>query len=150
MRSVSLTCRSSWFIYARMWGPRGLLAIALPVLFAPQPTSLWVRPQCQESILPRLPVSTPPTGLDEGFFFISLVVGLLYSLIFCQFWLFFVFKFLLSFWLCEEAQCVYLCLHLEFPLWVFYSFIKNYLPMYMWLYMWALNSVPLLCMSVFQ
>ena len=60
-----------------------------------------------------LPVSAPPTGLDECFFFISLVIGLPYSLIFCQFWLFFVFKLLLSFfWLYEEAQCVYLCLHL--------------------------------------
>ena len=36
-----------------------------------------------------------------------------YSSIFCQFWLFFVFKFLLSFfWLCKEVQCVYLRLHL--------------------------------------
>ena len=61
----------------------------------------------------QLPVSAPPTGLDEYFFFISLVVGFPYSSIFCQFWLFFVFKLLLSFfWLCEEAQCVYLCLHL--------------------------------------
>ena len=60
----------------------------------------------------QLPVSAPPTGLDECVFN-SLVVGLLYSLIFCQFWLFFVFKLLLSFfWLCKEAQCVYLCLHL--------------------------------------
>ena len=60
-----------------------------------------------------LPVSTPPPSLDECFFFISFVVGLPYSSIFCQFWLFFVFKLLLSlFWLCEEAQCVYLCLHL--------------------------------------
>ena len=66
----------------------------------PQVLSVW------------LPVSAPPTGLDECFF-ISLVVGLPYSLIFCQFLLFFVFKLLLSFfWLCEEAQCVYLCLHL--------------------------------------
>ena len=32
-------------------------------------------------------------GLDECFFFNSLVVRLSYSLIFCQFWLFFVFKF---------------------------------------------------------
>ena len=55
-----------------------------------------------------LPVSAPPTGLDECFFFISLVVGLPYSLISCQFWLFFVFKLLSFFWLCEEAQCVYL------------------------------------------
>ena len=55
----------------------------------------------------------PSYRLDECFFFISLVVGLPYSSIFCQFWLFFVFKLLLSFfWLCEEAQCVYLYLHL--------------------------------------
>ena len=61
----------------------------------------------------QLSVSDPPTDLDECFFFISLVVGFPYSLIFCQFWLFFVFKLLLSFfWLCKEAQCVYLCLHL--------------------------------------
>ena len=59
----------------------------------------------------QLPVSAPPTGLDECVFN-SLVVGLLYSLIFCQFWLFFVFKLLSFFWLCEEAQCVYLRLHL--------------------------------------
>ena len=32
-------------------------------------------------------------SLVECFFFNSLVVGLPYSLIFCQFWLFFVFKF---------------------------------------------------------
>ena len=62
---------------------------------------------------PWLLVSTSPTNLDEQFFFISLVGGLPYSSIFCQFWLFFVFKLLLSFfWLCEEAQCVYLRLHL--------------------------------------
>ena len=60
----------------------------------------------------QLPFSAPPTGLGECFFFISLVVGLPYSSIFCQFWLFFVFKLLLSFWFCEEAQCVYLRLHL--------------------------------------
>ena len=65
-----------------------------------------------ESYLPGLPVSAPPTGLDECFFFISLFVGLPHSLIFCQFWLFFVFKLLSFFWLCEEAQCVYLRLHL--------------------------------------
>ena len=45
-----------------------------------------------ESSLPWLPVSAPSTGLD-GCFFNSLIVGLPYSLIFCQFWLFFVFKF---------------------------------------------------------
>ena len=58
-------------------------------------------------------LSAPPTGLDECFFCISLVVRLPYSSIFCHFWLFFVFKLSLSFfWLCEEVQCVYLHLHL--------------------------------------
>ena len=41
----------------------------------------------------QLPISAPPTGLDECFFFNSLVFRLPYSSIFCQFWLFFVFKF---------------------------------------------------------
>ena len=54
-------------------------------------------------------LSAPLTGLDECVFFISLVVGLPYSLVFYQLWLFFVFKLLLSFfWLCDEAQYVYL------------------------------------------
>ena len=35
---------------------------------------------------------SPPLLMDECFFFNSLVVGLPYSLIFCQFWLVFVFK----------------------------------------------------------
>ena len=69
------------------------------------PPCLWVQPHCCESSPRWLPVSsTPPTGLDEFFFFISLVVGLLWGSLFCQFWLFFVFKLLLSFfWLCKEA-----------------------------------------------
>ena len=48
----------------------------------------------------RLHLVAPPTSLDECFFLISLVVRLPYSSIFCQLWLFFVFKLLLSFfWL---------------------------------------------------
>ena len=43
------------------------------------------------SSLPWLPVSAPPTVLDDYFFFKSLVVRLAYSLIFWQFWLFFCF-----------------------------------------------------------
>ena len=64
----------------------------------------------------QLPVSAPPTGLDECFFFNSLVVGLPYSSIFWQFWLFcfvlFLDLLLSFFWLCKDAQCVYLCFHL--------------------------------------
>ena len=89
----------------------GLSAAAWPVPFH-NPPPCWVQQSspCCDSSLPRLPVCAPSPGLDECFFFNSLVVRLPYSSIFCQFWLFFVFK--LSFWLCEEAQCVYLCLHL--------------------------------------
>ena len=97
-------------------------AAALPTpLHNPPPR--WIRQPlpCCKSSLPQLPVSVPPTGLGECFFFISLVVGLPYTSIFCQFWLFFVFKLLLSFfWLCKEAQCVYLCLHLSF------TFLKSF------------------------
>ena len=55
-------------------------------------------PSSPASTLPQvlstqLPISTPQTSLYECFFFNSLVVGLPYSSIFCQFWLFFVFKF---------------------------------------------------------
>ena len=47
----------------------------------PDAPLLWV-------LSPRLPASAPPTSLDECFFFISLVVRLPYSSIFCQFLLF--------------------------------------------------------------
>ena len=92
------------FVNVGLWG---LLAATLPVLFH-NPPPCWVRqpPPCHESSQPRLPVSTPPTSLDECCFFISLVVRLPYRSIFCQFWLFFVFKLLSFFCLCEEAQCV--------------------------------------------
>ena len=99
-------------------GPQDLPAAAWPAPFH-NPPPCWVHQlsPCHESSPPRLPVSVPPTGLDECFFFISLVVGLPYNSIFCPFWLFYVFKLLSFFWLCEEAQCVSLCLHLgqKFP-----------------------------------
>ena len=55
--------------------------VGLPALAA---TALLGRPAAM------LPVSTPPTSLDECFFFNSLVVRLSYSSIFWQFWLLFV------------------------------------------------------------
>ena len=70
-----------------------------PQLFLPVYLHSSVGPPCLPAatllqvLSAPLPVSAPPTGLDECFFFISLVVGLPCSLIFCQFWLFFVFKF---------------------------------------------------------
>ena len=47
---------------------------------------------CHGSSPPSLLVSASPTGLDECFFINYLVVGLPYSSIFWQFWLFFLFK----------------------------------------------------------
>ena len=88
---------SSRFICTQMWD---------------QPPPCWARqlPPCHKSSPPGCP--SPPllpvwTNLS------SLSLWLLDSHIvrFCQFRLFFVFK-LLFFWLCEEAQCVYLRLHL--------------------------------------
>ena len=55
----------------------------------PQPATSLGLPAAS---LPHV-LSAPPTHLEECFFFISLGVGLPYSSIFCQFWLFFVFKF---------------------------------------------------------
>ena len=93
-----------------------------------------------------MPISVPPTSLDEYLFFISLVVGLPYSLIFCQFWLFFVFK-LLSFWLCEEAKCVYLCLHLGQKFDHFVSWLCYFLSLFMCplIFCWKLD---ILCRTV--
>ena len=78
-------------------GPQGLLVVRLPALFVLYSTSLG--PTTAKRVL-----STPPTGLDECFFFYLLGVGLPCRSIFCQFWL------------CEEAQCVYLHRHLGSPI----------------------------------
>ena len=60
------------FICARMWGHGACQwPDCLPCLSHTPPVS--VPPQQQESSLPRLPVSTPPTSLDERLSFISLV-----------------------------------------------------------------------------
>ena len=82
--SVSLHSCSSRFIHRLMWN------------CPPQSSS---RCLCQVSSPPKLPISIPPTGLNECFFFNSLVVRLPYSSIFWHFWLFFVFKFVVVLYL---------------------------------------------------
>ena len=80
----------------QVFSVRGLM-LYFPAL-EPGLHGLWLGPPAAASpwvLSARLPISTPPTSLGECFFFISLVVGLPYSLIFCQFWLFFAFKLLL-------------------------------------------------------
>ena len=133
-QSASLPRSPSWFIYALMWGR--WVCCWLQGL----PCSFHSLPPRHESSPPQLPISAPPTGLDECFFFISLVVRLPCSSIFCQFWLFFVFKLLLSFfWLCEGAQCVYLCLHLGFaPPFLFFTLFEYELKK---LYLFGVSSI---------
>ena len=70
------------------------------------------RPGPPAAALPRvlsawLLVSTLPTSLDE-YFFNSLLVGLLYSSIFWQFWLVFVIKFVVILLLVVQGDEVYL------------------------------------------
>ena len=72
--------------------------------------SSLLHPDCLS--LPQLPASAPPTSLDECFFFTPWLLDfhtVQFSGISGCFW----FLNLLSFWLCEEAQCIYLRLHLD-------------------------------------
>ena len=98
VRSVSLPSWSSRFICTGMWDcplhnllPHWYDSAALPQVLSA-----------------RLPVSAPPTGLDECFFFNSLIVGLPYGSIFCEFWLFFVFIFVVFLLLFVSGSKLYL------------------------------------------
>ena len=74
-------------------------------------TSHYLAPSllpCHASSLPQLPVSAAPTSLNECFFFNSLVVELPYRLIVWQFWLVFVFKFVVVLLLVVRGSKVYL------------------------------------------
>ena len=97
--SVSLPSCSSQFISMQTWD--------CPTC-QPQHRLPGLSP-CHTSSLLQLPISDPPTSLDECFFFNSLVVGLPYHLIFWKFLLFWFLNWLLSFfWLCKEAK--HICL----------------------------------------
>ena len=86
-----------WVAQSVTWSTRRCLAGQLQ-LCAPHSTIHHLAGSASRHLaacpLAPLPVSATPTGLDECFFFISLVVGLPCGSIFCQFWLFFVFKLL--------------------------------------------------------
>ena len=69
--SLPLWVRPSGFICANV-GPHGLLVVRLPAPFVPHSASLG--PATATGVLSApVPVSAPPTGLDECLFFISLV-----------------------------------------------------------------------------
>ena len=115
--ALSASCCLTWSISCRLACPGPPAAALARVL------STW------------LPVSTPPTGLDEYFFFDSLIVRLPYSSIFCQFWLFFVFKFVVVLLLVVQGGTV--CLSMPpscpevliiFEFWFFHVNFKMNLP----------------------
>ena len=91
-----------------------------------------------ESYLPGLPVSAPPTGLDECFFFISLFVGLPHSLIFCQFWLFFVFKFVVHLLVVQGGT---VCLPMP-PSWLVVKIRGSQLLIERWLLVRLFHLIP--------
>ena len=97
VQSVLLPSCSSWAICIRTWGHQ-----TLPHLFSPSAATLT------RVLSTPLPVSALPTGLVECFFYNFLVVRLPYSSLFWQFWLFFVFKFVVVLLLVVGGGKVYL------------------------------------------
>ena len=92
-----------------MCNPPPLPATALPSpLAAASPAQVFQLLCCNKSSPPQLSVATLPTGQDECFFSNSFIVGLPYSLISCQFWVFFVFKFVVVLVLVVWGGTVYL------------------------------------------
>ena len=79
---------------------------------------MWDHPVCQPlpcrmSFPPRLPISSSPTSLDEGFFFNSLVGQTSIQFNYLAVWLFLFLNWLLSFFLlCKEVKHIYLHLQL--------------------------------------
>ena len=95
VQCVLLPSCSSWFICMQMWDCQ---VRHLPSHLVFQLLS------CCESSPSQLLVSAPSTGLNEYFFFNSLVVGLPCSLIFGSSGYFLFLNLLSFFWLCEEAK----------------------------------------------
>ena len=101
-RSVSLPLCPSRFICPQMWDhkvhqplPFGVRQLLLAGQLQPGPPSSGISHLAGSAsailsrvLSARLSISASPTGLDECFFFNSLVVRLPCSSIFCQFWWF--------------------------------------------------------------
>ena len=97
-RSPPLWVQPSRFICANV-GPQGLLVVRLPAPLVPHSASLG--PAMATWVLPAPAASLYPSYRSGWMFiFYFLGVGLPCHSIFCQFWL------------CKEAQCVYLHRHL--------------------------------------
>ena len=87
--------------------PHVNLRLPIPLATAAWPPTHWV--------LSPAPISAPPTPLDEYFFFKSLVVGLPYSLIVWQFWLFYVSRLVVILLMAVRGGKAHLCMLLSRP-----------------------------------
>ena len=70
--SATLSLALLVYLCANM-GPQGLLVVRLPATFVPHSTSLGPATATRVLSTP-VPISAPPTGLDECLFFISWVL----------------------------------------------------------------------------
>ena len=70
--SATLSPALSVYLYTNA-GPQGLPVVRLPAPFVPHSTSLGPTMDDQRVLSAPVPVSAPPTGLDECLFFIYLV-----------------------------------------------------------------------------
>ena len=99
--SATLSPALSVYLCANV-GPQGPPVVGLPAPFIPHSASLG--PATAMRVLSALvPVSAPPTGLDECSFFYFLGARRPFRSILRQFWL------------CGEVQCVHLRRHLGSP-----------------------------------
>ena len=102
----------SFEVLVSLTGTLGCTVCLAPQLFLPVYWHRNVGPPAppaaalQRVLSTRLPIPTPPAVLDECFFFKSLVVGLPYSSIFWQFWMYFVFKCVVVLLLVVRRQTV--------------------------------------------
>ena len=105
----------------------GTPAAALPTLLH-NPPPCWVRllPYCPPqssshhlAMSPLCPAAHLCLSYRSGWMCLLYLLGCQTSiqLHFLSILVIFVFKLLLSFWLCEKAQCVYLCLHVGWKFW---------------------------------
>ena len=97
----SATLSPALSVYLCKCGAQGLLVLRMPAPFVPHSASLSPATAMRVLSTP-VPVFAPPTSLDV-FIFYFLGVSPPCCSILCQFWL------------CEEAQCVYLRRHLGSP-----------------------------------
>ena len=100
--------------FAICLAPQLFLPVYLHTNVGPPTLPVTALPALVFQPLSRVP-STPPSDLDECFFFYSLVVRFPYSSIFWQLWLFFVFKFVVVLLLVVQGGKVYLPMPPSWP-----------------------------------